>query len=246
MLLFGCNGPGAKQSLAHFWDGYDFSSQKGLDPIDAAEDRFAEYVKLLEKVDTATAAASIRDFMDRATADTVSYLVYSDLFMAAFYSHQSPFQNTELLRIYLRKAIDQGLVEDYQRFDEADVLRKSWLNLPGSIAEDGQMHIVDGRDVSVLDLAAESSRTRLMLVGQAGCRSCAEVMREMGEKIPRRVRLVAVVQHSWRGEAEWLREELQERWIVAVAGDSFLENYDFNLAPVSYILNRKGKILSME
>ena len=246
ILLFGCSGPGAKQSLAHFWDDYDFASLKGLDPIDDAEQHFADYMTLLSKVDTATAAASIRDFMDKAKADTVSYLVYSDFFVSALYPLGSPWRDADLLRVYLRKALSDGLVADYQRFDEEQMLRKSYLTLKGTIAEDGHLLLENGDSTSVLALAAESPRTRLLLVGQAGCRSCVDIMKDMAEKTPDRVRLVAVVEHSYRGEAEWLRKQLPDRWTVVCAGESFLDSYDYGLATVSYILNSKGKILSIK
>lgn len=242
LLFAGCGGP----SLEHYWDDYDFSSQKGLEPIEAAQERFGKYIELLEKTDTATAAASIRDFLDWAAADTVSYFVYSDLFVSALYPLDSPYRNVELLRVYLRKAIADRIALDYLRFDEGEMLRKSYLNLPGSTAEDGLLIFADGGSGSVLEEAAKSSRTRLILVGQAGCRSCVEHMKDIARKTTGRIRLLAVVQDSWRGEAEWLREQLPDSWTVAVAGESFLNNYDFDLAPVSYILNRKGKVISLK
>lgn len=246
LLLCACGQDNLKQTIEHFWDDYDFSSQKGLDPIEDAQNRFGDYMTLLGKTDTSTAAQSIRDFLNKAAADTVSYFVYSDFFVSALYPADSPFRNTDLFRIYLRKAIEDGIAQEYLRFDEREMLRKSYLNQKGSIAENGELKIVNGPITNVSELAAESKRTRLMLVGQAGCRSCAEMMQKMAEKEPKGIRLVAVVEHSWRGEAEWLRDELPERWTVAVAGDSFLENYDFYLAPVAYLLNRKGKILSVK
>ena len=69
LLLAACS----TQSPVGYWDDYDFSSQKGLQPIEKAQQRFGDWLTLLEKTDTATAAACIRDFLDAAKADTVSY-----------------------------------------------------------------------------------------------------------------------------------------------------------------------------
>ena len=242
MLLCACTA----RSPLGYWDGYDFSSQKGLEPIEEAQKRFGDWMKLLEKTDTATAASCIREFLDAAKADTVSYYVYSDFFMAALYPLDSPYRNVDLLRVYLRKAIADSIALDYLRFDEEAVLRKSYLNLKGSIAEDGGLLLADGSAATVLGLAGQADRTLLLLVGQAGCSSCLERMKELEAGAGRNTQLLAVVEKDTRGEARWLRSKLEgSRWTVALADDSFRNSYDYGLAPVSYMLDRTGKIKSI-
>lgn len=242
LLLCACT----TQSPVGYWDDYDFSSQKGLQPIDKAEQRFGDWIALLEKTDTATAAACIREFLDAAKADTVSYYVYSDLFMAALYPLESPYCNAELLRVYLRKAIADSIALDYLRFDEEALLRKSYLNLKGGIAEDGGLLLADGSQATVLGLAGEAGRSLMLLVGQAGCRSCLERMKELEAGVSRKTQLLAVVEKDTRGEAAWLRRQLEgSRWTVALAQESFRNSYDYGLAPIGYVIDRKGKIKSI-
>ena len=242
MLLCACSA----QSPLGFWDNYDFSSQEGLEPIEEAQKRFGEWMKLLEKTDTATAATCIREFLDAAKADTVSYYVYSDFFMAALYPLDSPYRNVNLLRMYLRKAIADSIALDYLRFDEEAVLRKSYLNLKGSIAEDGGLLLEDGSEATVLGLAGEADRTLLLLVGQAGCSSCLEKISRLERRLSKNTQLLAVVERDSRGEARWLRSKLEgSRWTVAVAQKSFRDSYDYGLAPIGYIIDRKGKIKSI-
>ena len=242
LLMAACTA----QSPEGYWDDYDFSSQKGLQPIDQAEQRFGDWIALLEKTDTATAAACINGFLDAAKADTVSYYVYSDFFMSALYPFESPYRNVELLRVYLRKAIADSIALDYLRFDEEALLRKSYLNLKGGFAEDGDLLLADGSEATVLGLAGEAPRTLLLLVGQAGCRSCLEKMKDMEAGVSRKTRLLAVVEKNPRGEADWLRKQLEgTRWTVAVAEESFRAGYDYGHAPVSYLIDRKGKIKSI-
>ena len=242
LLLTAC----APKSPIGFWDDYDFSSQKGLESLEKAQQRFGDWLTLLEKTDTATAAACLRDFLDAAKADTVSYYVYSDFFMAALYPLDSPYRNVDLLRTYLRKAIADSIALDYLRFDEEAVLRKSYLNLKGSIAEDGGLLLADGSAATVLGLAGEADRTLLLLVGQAGCSSCLEKMKHLEAGAGSKTQLLAVVEKDMRGEARWLRSKLEgSRWTVALADDSFRDGYDYGLAPVSYMLDRKGKIKSI-
>lgn len=242
LLLCACT----TQSPVGYWDDYDFSTQKSLQPIDQVEQRFGDWIAILEKTDTATASACIRDFLDAAKADTVSYYVFSDFFMAALYPLESPYRNVELLRVYLRKAIADDIALSYLRFDEEAVLRKSYLNLKGSIAEDGGLLMADGSEATVHGLAGEADRTLLMLVGQAGCKSCIERMKDMEAGISRKTRLLAVVEKNARGEADWLRRQMEgSRWTVAVAEESFRDRYDYGLAPLGYLLDRKGKIKSI-
>lgn len=242
LLLAACS----TQSPVGYWDDYDFSSQKGLQPIEKAEQRFGDWIALLEKTDTATAAACINEFLDAAKADTVSYYVYSDLFMAALYPLESPYRNVELLRVYLRKAIADSIALDYLRFDEEALLRKSGLNLKGGTAEDGGLLLPDGSQATVLGQAGEANRTLLLLVGQAGCKSCIERMKDMEAGISRKTRLLAVVEKNARGEADWLRRQMEgSRWTVAVAEESFRDGYDYGLAPLGYLIDRKGKIKSI-
>lgn len=242
LLLCACTTP----SPVGYWDDYDFSTQKSLQPIDKVEQRFGDWIAILEKNDTATAAASIREFLDAAKADTVSYFVFSDFFMAALYPFESPYRNVDLLRVYLRKAIADSIALDYLRFDEEAMLRKSYLNLKGSIAEDGGLQLADGSAATVLGLAGQADRTLMLLVGQAGCRSCLEKMKDMEAGAGSKTQLLAVVEKDTRGEARWLRSKLEgSRWTVALADDSFRDGYDYGLAPVSYVLDRKGKIKSI-
>ena len=240
ILLQGCTGA----SLGHYWDGYDFSSTEGLEPIEEARERFAGYIRLLEKTDTATAAVSIRDFLDRAKADTVSYYVYSDYFIGALYPLASRLRDPQLLSIYLREAIRDGIATEYQSFDEVELLRKCRLNLPGSIAEDGEIMLADSTVATVRGLASRTRRTLLLLIGQAGCRSCIKEMEHISENTPETVGLVAVLRTSQRGEFGWLQRNLPERWKAGLAMESFLENWDFGLAPAKYILDRDGKVKS--
>ena len=242
LLLCACTTP----SPVGYWDDYDFSTQKSLQPIDKVEQRFGDWIAILEKNDTATAAASIREFLDAAKADTVSYFVFSDFFMAALYPFESPYRNVDLLRVYLRKAIADSIALDYLRFDEEAMLRKSYLNLKGSKAEDGGLLLADGSAATVLCLAGQADRTLLLLVGQAGCRSCLEKMKDMEAGAGSKTQLLAVVEKDTRGEARWLRSKLEgSRWTVALADESFRDGYDYGLAPVSYMLDRKGKIKSI-
>ena len=242
LLLTAC----APKSPVGFWDDYDFSSQKGLEPLEKAQERFGDWLTLLEKTDTATAAACLRDFLDAAKADTVSYYVYSDFFIGALYPFESPYHNVDLLRVYLRKAIEDGIALDYIRFDEEALLRKSYLNLKGAQAEDGGVLMADGSEATVLGLAGEADRTLLLLVGQAGCRSCLEEMRVTEARTPRKTQLLAVVEKNPRGEADWLRGQLDgSRWTVAVAQESFRDRYDYGHAPISYLIDRKGIIKSI-
>ena len=243
LLLCACT----TQSPVGYWDDYDFSTQKSLQPIDQVEQRFGDWIAILEKTDTATAAACIREFLDAAKADTVSYYVFSDFFMAALYPLESPYRNVELLRVYLRKAIADDIALSYLRFDEEAVLRKSYLNLKGSIAEDGGLQIVaDGSEATVHGLAGQADRTLLLLVGQAGCRSCLEKMKDMEAAAGKNTQLLAVVEKDTRGEARWLRSKLEgSRWTVAVAQESFRDGYDYGLAPISYLIDKKGKIKSI-
>ena len=164
LALCCCSGPDPE----HFWDGYDFSSTDGLDPIDEAGDRFVRYATLLNRVDTTRAGACIRDFLDSAAADTVSYYVYSDMFVEAFHHRKSPCYNNDLFRIYLSKAVEDGIATEYERWDERALLHKTYQNLPGSIAADGLLLPVDGDPATVLEMAAASPRTIIYLIGQAG------------------------------------------------------------------------------
>ena len=242
LLLCACT----TQSPVGYWDDYDFSTQKSLQPIDQVEQRFGDWIALLEKTDTATAAACIREFLDAAKADTVSYYVFSDFFMAALYPLESPYRNAELLRVYLRKAIADSIALSYLRFDEEDMLRKSYLNQPGGRVEDGGMLLADGSEATVLGLAGEAGRTLMLLVGQAGCRSCLERMKELEAGAGKNTQLLAVVEKDSRGEARWLRSKLEgSRWTVAVAQESFRDSYDYGLAPIGYVIDRKGKIKSI-
>ena len=242
LLLCACTTP----SPVGYWDDYDFSSQKSLQPIDKVEQRFGDWIAILEKNDTATAAACIREFLDAAKADTVSYYVFSDFFMAALYPLESPYRNAELLRVYLRKAIADSIALSYLRFDEEDMLRKSYLNQPGGRVEDGGMLLADGSEATVLGLAGEAGRTLMLLVGQAGCRSCLERMKELEAGAGKNTQLLAVVEKDSRGEARWLRSKLEgSRWTVAVAQESFRNSYDYGLAPIGYVIDRKGKIKSI-
>ena len=242
LLLCACT----TQSPVGYWDDYDFSTQKSLQPIDQVEQRFGDWIALLEKTDTATAAACIREFLDAAKADTVSYYVFSDFFMAALYPLESPYRNAELLRVYLRKAIADSIALSYLRFDEEDMLRKSYLNQPGGRVEDGGMLLADGSEATVLGLAGEAGRTLMLLVGQAGCRSCLERMKELEDGAGKNTQLLAVVEKDTRGEARWLRSRLDgSRWTVAVAQESFRDSYDYGLAPIGYVIDRKGKIKSI-
>ena len=71
-----CSSP--EQKLAGYWDGYDFHSLDGFSDYNAAEKKFDNYIKLLNKVPHDAAVADLKKFMESAKLNEVAYMTWED------------------------------------------------------------------------------------------------------------------------------------------------------------------------
>ena len=101
LLSGGCDSPvGVAERAAHWWDAADFADTTLTVHPEALEERFAEYVRLLEdeRMDPAVAGALLCTVLGRAEANEEVFSLLGELCEKYLYSPDSPCRDEELYR----------------------------------------------------------------------------------------------------------------------------------------------------
>lgn len=230
------------QELSSYWDRHDFQTLAAFDDIDAAEDKFDRYVKLLNKVPKEVAATELMEFMDSAAQNEVAYMVWASWFEPYLHSLESPYRNNTLFEVWLDRVLEDDILDDYTK----DRLQKTKdvmkLNVPGRLAADVALIDSGGGEFRISDLKGQ--RVLLMLL-DADCPSCMDYLKDnLAEYGKKNIRLVAILVNGSAYHIEYIRshlpEEVLERWTLAWCPGREIEKgmiYDLTLVPSRILLD---------
>ena len=231
------------QELSTYWDGYDFTSLDGFDDIEMAEDKFEGYIELVEDVPFEIAERSLRVFLDSAARNEVAYMVWATWFETYLHALDSPYCNDRLFSVWLNKAIDDKVLDDYTLERLCKIRNVIGLNVAGQPAADVVLKDADGVEFQISDLKGQ--KTLLMLL-DADCPSCLDYLEDnLAEYDKKDVRLLAVLVNGSpahiRNISTRLSEDIIDNWILSWCPGREVERgevYDLTLIPSRIMLDK--------
>ena len=167
--------------LAHFWDAMDFSDPARARDRDFLERNLVDYLSLFPHADPASRAPAAADLLQRAEADPVSWRLLAELLEKYLFEPESPVFSEETYLLFLEQIADSALLgggERRRRGFQREMLRK---NRPGTEAADFPYTARDGRSLSLH--GSGNGGPMLLILYDAGCAHCLEVMAELGEDV---------------------------------------------------------------
>ena len=243
-----CSCASPAQELSTYWDGHDVGSLEVFDDMDAAEDKFDGYVRLLTEVRLDDAVEEMNRFMDSASRDTVAYMVWSSLFEPFLHAVESPYRNDALFVAWLDKVLEDRIIDDGATMERLRQMRNVMeLNVVGKPAADARLSDAEGDEFNISDLRG---RKTLLLLLDANCPSCLDRLNEnLKEYGHRDVNLVAVLVNGSPAHigiiSQRLPEEVLKRWTLAWCPGREIEKgkvYDLTMVPSRILLDKECRI----
>lgn len=177
----------AEYMALHWWDGITEASREypcdttlvsGVRKEDV-EQKFANWVNILNMLDMSVVGKSVVRLYDRAAAcekkDTSSnvFETFTDLVVKYLYDPNSPMRNEDHYAFYASRLAGSDLVDESMREKYAREVRLASLNRVGSKAADfrftdkgGRMHTLHGIDAELT----------LLFFSNPGCSACKEII----------------------------------------------------------------------
>lgn len=122
----------------HYWDRFDFRSQSLLADKDVTEQGFVNFLDLLSRMDSLTAARSADAFVSKAFAQKQSADTFTSLSHHYLENPQSPLRNDAVYVVLLRSMRRRKGLTPTQRQSLDYKIRTFGSNLPGQRATDFQ------------------------------------------------------------------------------------------------------------
>lgn len=122
----------------HYWDRFDFRNQSLLADKDVTEQGFVNFIDLLSRMDSLTAARSADAFVSKAFAQKKSADTFTSLSHHYLENPQSPLRNDAVYVVLLRSMRRRKGLTPTQRQSLDYKIRTFGSNLPGQRATDFQ------------------------------------------------------------------------------------------------------------
>lgn len=177
----------AEYMALHWWDGITETSREypcdttlvsGVRKEDV-EQKFANWVNILNMLDMSVVGKSVGRLYDRAVAcekkDTSSnvFETFTDLVVKYLYDPNSPMRNEDHYAFYASRLAGSDLVDESMREKYAREVRLASLNRIGSKAADFRFADKRGRMHTLYGIDAELT---LLFFSNPGCAACKEII----------------------------------------------------------------------
>ena len=177
----------AEYMALHWWDGITEASREypcdttlvsGVRKEDV-EQKFANWVNILNMLDMSVVGKSVERLYDRAAAcekkDTSSnvFETFTDLVVKYLYDPNSPMRNEDHYAFYASRLAGSDLVDESMREKYAREVRLASLNRIGSKAADFRFADKRGRMHTLYGIDAELT---LLFFSNPGCAACKEII----------------------------------------------------------------------
>ncbi len=242
LLLAACSNP--RERAASFWDGYDFGSTEGFSDVDAASEKFGEYVGLLTKLPEPDAETLLLEFLDSASRQAGAYTIWAGWLEGWLHSVDSPFRNDALYRAALSKIVSDNVIDSYLMASFAQSHSVIDKVVAGADAPSLQLKGADGVPFNLRDFVPSR---QLVYIADSGCISCLDQLSSFdGEyaDAAELVRLVILVNAS-QETVSYYQSQLPPGRIVAYCPGREVERgevFDLSMLPSRLLIGGDGRI----
>ncbi len=246
-IIFSCSN-NVENRLISYWEKHDFFSLEHFNDINFAEQKFEGYVDLLNQAPFELAENELKKFVDSAKLNEVAYMVWMEWFEIYLHDLTSPYKNDELFEVWLNKALETDLLDDF-KIDQLKVIQKTLhLNRVGSQASDVLLKDFQGNNFRISDLKGSQ---HLLLLLDADCSSCYKYLSDiLDEYKTEEVELVAILINATpiylKNIAERLDPEVFKKWRIAWCPGREIEKgeiYDLTYVPSKLLISEEGIVL---
>ena len=234
----------------NYWRNFDFTDTSLIGKPEITEQAFADYVNIIEHMNAATAAASVKTTLSKAEADTAMYAHFLDLFEKYLYDPNSPMRNEPLYITVLRVAIGSPKTSEAEKTRMRYRLDLAQRNRPEMPATDFAYTLASGKTGTLYDIDAEYL---ILFFNNPGCHACQETIDQINDSETvrkmigdKRLKVLSMYpDEDMKAWKEYL-PTLPTHWLNGYDASQQIKNeelYDLRAIPTLYLIDRKKFVI---
>lgn len=239
----------------HYWDRFDFKSEKLVNNEGITEQAFLDYINVLNYVPKDNVKPSLAYTIKKAEADSAMFAYFVSLFDKYLHHPNSPFRNEEFYIPALELEIASPLLSDVDKSKYQFQLEMALKNRVGQNATDFTYTLASGTKSNLYSLKSEYV---LLFFFDPDCHSCEAAIAQfrnsqiinnlLGMNMPGSTILTILSVDPLGDINEWKKnlKKLPDNWIKSYDAGKVIINknlYDIPAYPTIYLLDKDKKVV---
>lgn len=236
--------------VKHYWDKFDFMDTTLIHLPEITEQAISNYIDLMKYVPAEEASSSIKDMMNRASADSMMFVYFAGLYEKYLYDANSPMRDESLYIYVLDAVLEAPVLDEVSKIRPAHLLELALKNREGDPAADFTYTLADGKKGTLYHIKADYL---LLFFYNPDCHACKEVTDQLAaspivtEWIKNdKLKVLAVYPdedlEAWKSHISYMSAS----WINSYDSTVSLKNdeiYDLKAMPALYLLDKDKKVI---
>lgn len=237
-----------------FWNGTDFSAKGISVSPQTAEERFADYIRLLnDELPADQAGPLLQDLLAHAGASDAAFRLFAELCEKYLYAPQSPTRNDELYLFALERIIESPYLNDYEKLRPRCQREMALRNRTGEPATDFIYTLPDGSRSALYGIEADYT---VLFFSDPDCDACSQTVQALQHdptiaalEQAGRLRTLALYSNPEERIDQWRAHlgQYPPHWIAAYDDGARIHyegRYDLRSTPCIYLLDANKRVLA--
>lgn len=236
--------------VKHYWDKFDFMDTTLIHLPEITEQAISNYIDLMKYVPAEEASSSIKDMMNRASADSMMFVYFAGLYEKYLYDANSPMRDESLYIYVLDAVLEAPVLDEVSKIRPAHLLELALKNREGDPAADFTYTLADGKKGTLYHIKADYL---LLFFYNPDCHACKEVTDQLAASPivtewikDDKLKVLAVYPdedlEAWKSHISYMSAS----WINSYDSTVSLKNdeiYDLKAMPALYLLDKDKKVI---
>lgn len=236
--------------VKHYWDKFDFTDTTLIHLPEITKQATSDYIDLIKSVPPKAASSSVKDMMNRASADSSMFVYFAGIYEKYLYDPNSPMRDESLFIYVLEAILEAPVLDDVNKIRPAHLLELALKNRVGEPAADFTYTLADGREET---LYRTKTDYLLLFFYNPDCQACKEITDRLAASPlvaewskNNKLKILAVYpdedMEAWRNHISYMPAD----WINSYDSAVSLKNdeiYDLKAIPTLYLLDKDKKVV---
>lgn len=236
--------------VKHYWDKFDFTDTTLIHFPEITEQATSNYIDMMKYVPAKAASSSIKEMMNKASADSTMFVYFSNLYEKYLYDPNSPMRDESLYIYVLEAVLEAPFLDEVSKIRPAHLLELALKNRVGEPATDFTYTLANGKKETLYRTKADYL---LLFFYNPDCHACKEITDQLAasplvtEWIKNdKLKILAVYPdedlEAWKKHIFYM----PTGWINSYDSTVSLKNdeiYDLKAIPTLYLLDKDKKVI---
>lgn len=236
--------------VKHYWDKFDFTDTTLIHLPEIMEQAVSNYIDIMKHVPAKAASSSIKEMMNKASADSAMFVCFYGLYEKYLYDPDSPVRDESLFVYVLEAVLEAPVLDEVSKIRPAHLLELALKNRVGEPAADFTYTLADGKKGTLYHTKADYL---LLFFYNPDCHACQETADQLAASPlvtewigNNKLKILAVYPdedlEAWKNHIPYMPAS----WINSYDSAVSLKNdeiYDLKAIPTLYLLDKDKKVI---